>query len=478
MRRMGLGWMLAGLFSLAVGVEAQEMQLDPLLQLLVENKVITMDQAVGVQKEYDRRKAAQQPPVVVPPPAPAPAPAEGVTPEQAKKIAEEAVATAKPNLGDFKGWKLGSTLFLSYQNGEKFSGTSAAADKTDPYSRFLVKRAYLDVRKEITPWLSARVTPDITQDSTGDYKLRLKFAYAQFSWKGNGVFGKPSLLAGIVPTPWDEFDSGVNRYRMQDAMFADRILGAPSADVGLFLTGNFGAEMPKSYQDEVAKAHPGRYGSWSIGVYNGSGYNGTEVNPNKTLQARATFRPLPDVAPGLQFSLGGTWGKGNVAPSFVTAGAFAGYKVYPDWNLYQAMVSYQHSRFALSAQYLKADGNPKGDALYIASDYLAGQVAASDIYKARESAGYSFFGEYRFPATKKLSAFYRHDHFDPDTKDILRLKNNEDVQKRDILGFAWWMYKENCLLFDYDVLRHSRYVAAGRETPDEGRFQITLQLKF
>ena len=49
-----------------VGVGAEEMELDPLLELLVEQGVITIEQALAVQAEYDRRRAAGQPSAVVP----------------------------------------------------------------------------------------------------------------------------------------------------------------------------------------------------------------------------------------------------------------------------------------------------------------------------------------------------------------------------------------------------------------------------
>jgi len=48
----------------AVGVSADEPELDPLLELLVEQGVITLEQALAVQAEYDRRSAAEQAPAV------------------------------------------------------------------------------------------------------------------------------------------------------------------------------------------------------------------------------------------------------------------------------------------------------------------------------------------------------------------------------------------------------------------------------
>ncbi len=45
-----------------MGVGAEQVELDPLLELLVEQGVITMEQALAVQAEYDRRRAAEQAP--------------------------------------------------------------------------------------------------------------------------------------------------------------------------------------------------------------------------------------------------------------------------------------------------------------------------------------------------------------------------------------------------------------------------------
>jgi hypothetical protein len=53
-------------FAGTIGVNADEPELDPLLELLVEQGVITMEQALAVQAEYDRRRAVEQAPCVPP----------------------------------------------------------------------------------------------------------------------------------------------------------------------------------------------------------------------------------------------------------------------------------------------------------------------------------------------------------------------------------------------------------------------------
>jgi len=81
---------IAMIFVAVVGVGAEEPELDPLLELLVEQGVITREQALAVQAEYDRRRAAGQPSIVVPPqpdPAKPPVPPQTVEaspPEETK----------------------------------------------------------------------------------------------------------------------------------------------------------------------------------------------------------------------------------------------------------------------------------------------------------------------------------------------------------------------------------------------------------
>jgi len=70
---------IAMIFVAVVGVGAEEPELDPLLELLVEQGVITRVQALAVQAEYDRRRAAGQPSIVV---SPQPDPAKPPVPPQ------------------------------------------------------------------------------------------------------------------------------------------------------------------------------------------------------------------------------------------------------------------------------------------------------------------------------------------------------------------------------------------------------------
>jgi hypothetical protein len=200
--------------------------------------------------------------------------------------------------------KVGGTWYLSYQDGE--AGNAE-------FSRFVIKRGYIIVDAKIAPWMSARITPDTTVDSSGDIKVRLKYAYAKFAAPDFGFVTKPEMEAGVAHTPWLDFEEHINNYRMQDTMFMERNGLFNSADAGVTVMGLLGGTVSESYQKSVSKEYPGRWGSFALGVYNGGGYHASEANTNKVLEGRLTIRPLPDVAPGLQLSYFGVNGKGNTA---------------------------------------------------------------------------------------------------------------------------------------------------------------------
>ena len=470
MRKVLLALAVAALIGISPAALAQE--LDPLLKLLIENRVITQQQAEAVQKEYDRRKGG-----------PGEEASGAVTEEKVRQIAQEETAKAKPNLGDLGGIKIGGRIYYSFQNGSAYSPTSPSDDMTDTYNRFLLKRSYIEISKDITPWMRAQITPDIWQDTNGSFNFRVKYAYGLFHWNSNGFVAKPEIEAGIIHTPWLDFEEGINTWRMQDTMFMERVGIITSADAGVMFAGQFGGELPKSYQDEVAKKNPGRYGSYAIGIYNGGGYASAEANTNKTIQARLTYRPMPDIAPGLQISAFGIWGKGNAAPKEFDKDPFKYREIYPDYSVFAGMLSYQHAYFTLTAQAFKAQGNAGGSRYYSEKEYVPGEVDPSYIFKSRYQKGYSFFGEAKFPESKKWSLIARYDHYDPDTKGVLEATHKYDKQDLTILGLAYHLYKENRLLFDYQVLDHDGVYKDAKSgfylgIPSEKRLQMTLQIKW
>jgi hypothetical protein len=430
------------LFGWTVGLAAQEPaeELDPLLKLLVEQGVISEQQARGVQAEYDRREGSQAEvetvgePVQVEPGTEdsEAAPMEPVT-------AQVSMPSAGAELEGVRDLKIGALAYLSYQDGTLANGTS--------YSDFLIKRGYIDIRKKITPYFSARITPDVHQDEGGDLKVRLKYAYGQFNFDGSGLLQKPYVEVGVSHMPWLDFEEHINRFRMQDTMFMERNGLFNSADIGVLFGANLGPELDEEYRERVNDHYAGRWGSFGIGVYNGGGYHASENNDNKAIEGRLTVRPVPDVVPGLQFSVFGVSGKGNTPDD-------TGEPI-PDWDVLAGMVSYESPRLVLTAQYEQGDGNQKGSA--IRPDGTA-----------RPHDGYSFFTEIRLDRDQKYSLIGRYDRFDTDRDDPA-----SDVATRWITGFAWRFYKGNYWLLDFDRLEHT---VPGLDTED--RVQLTLQIKY
>jgi hypothetical protein len=339
-------------------------------------------------------------------------------------------APPPPPAPSFPQVKIGALWYLSYQD-----GATGDAD----YSKFVIKRGYINVEAKVNPWLSARITPDTTLDSSGDIKVRLKYAYAKFAAPDMGFVTKPELEVGVVHMPWLDFEEHINNYRMQDTMFMERNGLFNSADYGLTAMALLGGTLPDDYQKSVSKSYPGRYGSFAFGIYNGGGYHASETNSNKAIEGRLTIRPLPDVLPGLQLSYFGVRGKGNVESE-------------PDWEVDALMASYESRYLVATGTWYDGAGNQKGDAVDSRGEAL-------------ERDGWSVFAEGRLHP--RWSVIARYDSFDPN-KAV-----EQDDQVRTIAGLAFHIGKGNIVLLDYDVVDFEK---AGK--PDDSRIQLTLQVKY
>jgi hypothetical protein len=448
MRKRGLTVLAAALLAFAGAARAQDVQdLDPLLKILVDNKVITVDQAQAVQQQYDKQKP--------------------VTKDEARDVAKEEVAKSAFKMPSaLEGLKVGSEVFFSFQNGDGWSGTK---DETTSYNRFVLKRGYINIEKEITPWLSARVTPDIYADSTGQYVFRMKYAYAYFHWKGNKFFNNPYLETGVAHTPWIDYEDQINRYRMVEPNFLDRNSLVSSADLGIMTGSNFGPELSATYKKDVQDKYAGTYGSWALGLYNGGGYATSEKNQNKAVEWRLSIRPFGAVFPGLQVQWTGVRGFGNKADD-VTKDPIV---PAPDWNLNQYGLTYESKWFNAYYLYYTGDGNAAGT--------LLDTTSHATIVPAAPMNGYTWFVEGKFPANRKWSAFVRYDRLDNNTNESRNDK--KDIQTRTDIGIAWWFFKANALVLDYQVIDHTKpwpsQPGDGHSAiPDDHRWQLTYRLKF
>jgi hypothetical protein len=341
-----------------------------------------------------------------------------------------------------KGFHPIGLFYISYQNGTAYSGVPG---KTTGYNFFQLKRGYFGADVDITSYLTARFVSDITSDSTGDVKLRAKYMYGKFHWKGNEAISSPYMEFGLAHMPWLDFEEAINGFRMQDTMFLERNSIFNSADIGVLVGSDFGGSMGSDYKSKVNSHYAGKYGSWQVGVYNGGGYHATEQNKNKVLEGRVTVRPVPSRVAGLQFTAFGIIGKGNQATN------------PPDWRVFDGMVSYESQYFTFTGQGFVGRGNQ------------AGTAVNSDGTGAVQR-GFSAFAAVHIPTPKiggKISLLGRADEMNTNTAVY------NDIKRLYIAGVAWHFYKSNIWLIDYQRTNHSVSTI-----PGEDRAQITLQVGF
>ncbi len=357
-----------------------------------------------------------------------------------------------------KGLKVEALWYLDYSSGEG----PESGDESSSYNKFRVTRGYLTVKKELQPWLQTRITVDVHQDDTGDYKNRLKYIYAELRPPDAGPFTDMKSEIGLGHIPWLDFEEHINPYRCQGTMAIERAGVFNSADAGVSLRGHFAGEVEDPEAKTGSNYYPGRYGSWHVGLYNGSGYHASEENNNKALEGRLTWRPLPDVIPGLQLSYFGIYGEGNDKDN--PAGD------WPDYVVNMGMLSYENPWLILTGQYFTTEGNAKGTWVDASGDAL-------------ETDGHSFFGNLKLPVLdRKLSLFGRYDHFDQDKDGKIGGDADYDMF---IGGIAYDIYKHNLLLIAYettdygdDAGQKGQIPVAGNNLGDDHKIQAVLQIEF
>ena len=323
----------------------------------------------------------------------------------------------------------------------------------DGFNRFHVTRGYFTVKKQANDWLSARITMDIHQDDSGDYKRRDKYLYAEILPGDFGFLTHQKSEIGIGHMPWLDFEEHINLYRCQGTMAIERAGTFNSADVGVSLRGYLGGKLVDAKAKTGNKKYVGRYGSWHVGVYNGGGYHAEEANENKVVEGRLTVRPLPEILPGLQLSGLILDGKGNGQKTDKDEDGNV-LKTYdtPDYRVALGMVSYEHPRVQATAQVFRTRGNAKGKWY-------------GDDGKALKAQGYSGFLNLKVPGTDgRLNLFGRLDHFDADRCGVIADKT---AYKMTIGGVAYDLHKGNLVLLVLESTSYEENFVEKGEVPSE-----------
>jgi hypothetical protein len=293
---------------------------------------------------------------------------------------------------------------------------------------FNLTRTYINISGNITPRISFRVTPDITRNSdptgatSGNLVFRLKFAFAQFR-AGTDT----NIRLGMQPTPLNDAQESVYRYRFQGTLFGERELGLPTADLGLTVTAPV----------------PGGFGDVQAGVYNGEGYTKAEANDQKAFVGRVMLRPLRDHPVGKGLRLLGF---------------------------------YQHDHYARGMPRKRADVGAMFEHTRFNAGFDFGQRTDQPLVTSPETTGrgVSFFVTPFFKEKGNgLEGLFRFDSFKPDV-DVTGRRN------RLIAGLAYWFPKVGAgtaaLLGHIEQVRLSTPATSMRTT--ERRYALNLLFTF
>jgi hypothetical protein len=217
------------------------------------------------------------------------------------------------------------------------------------FNNFDITRAYVNILGRFAGGVTTRITPDIQRVGAGDnsLRLRLKYAFATYTPPASSL----TFKAGLIHTPWLDWEEALWDYRMQGAMAMDRAGYMSASDFGVGVDGKWGA-------DKV---------NLQAVVVNGTFYSNTSAGAGKDAEARVSVR-VADTddssrVGGLRVTLYGGYGRAVVG----------------DRNRYDAMVSYHSKQIT-----------------------LAGEAAATQDGQGSPANGhvYSAFGVYKFPKSK------------------------------------------------------------------------------
>ena len=309
---------------------------------------------------------------------------------------------------DTPKFNIGAVIYGDYTYTESPETKDADGNTIHP-SAFNVTRAYINVTGNLNHYLSFRITPDVSRETSttaslsGSSIFRLKYAFAQLAlddWTTKGSW----LRLGAQQTPYLDYTEGIYHYRFQGTMFPER--------VGLITSSDFGFSGHYNFA--------GNYGDVHAGYYNGEGYSKAEANNEKAFQVRATVRPLP---------LGGPWLKG------LRVGVFVDEDHYIESGKRErtvGTVTYESTLFNAGLDVLRAK-----DRTSVTKAQVNGKGWAVWVTPKLGTSGWE--------------ALIRHDNYVPN--DAV----NSQKQKRDIDGIAYWFPntggKALALLLDRDSLK-------------------------
>ncbi len=225
-------------------------------------------------------------------------------------------------------------------------------DSVNHFNNFDITRAYLNAIGRFAGGVTTRVTTDVQRVGAGDnsLRLRLKYAFATYTPQGSAL----TFKAGLIHTPWLDWEEALWDYRQQGAMAMDRAGYMSASDYGVGVDGKWMA-------DKV---------NFQVTVVNGTFYSNTSTSQGKDAQARLSVRVLD------------TDDSSRVGGLRATGYAGYGRAAAGDRNRFMGMVSYRSKQLTLAGEAATTQ-----DSTETPVGLKAGHV-------------YSAFGVYKFPQSK------------------------------------------------------------------------------
>jgi hypothetical protein len=308
---------------------------------------------------------------------------------------------------------------------------------------FNIARAYINVAGQLNHVFAFRITPDIVRETgtgsslNGRLTLDLKYGFMQVNlddwlWRGSYV------RAGMIQTPYVDFEEGIYRYRFQGTVFSEREGFLPSSDYGVA----FRTQFPRGYGEAVA------------GVYNGEGFARAEANDQKALQLRGTLRPFPNA---------------NAARGIRLTMFYDGDRYSSDAERRRviALASFEHRLVNAAVEYLSAaDRATRATTTIKSSGFSAWATPRMQLgpVPVAPPAGI---------VRATLEGLFRYDRLEPDHA-------NRGAKDRWIAGVAYWPSMQAAsvtasFLLDYEQVRYRRFATA---RPTEKRVAVHMLVTF
>ncbi len=268
-------------------------------------------------------------------------------------------------------------------NGVHYLGfVSSNPDESDSSTYFETRRNYFQVKAYFfdDPKSYVRTTIDTTQDDTGDWKVRLKYAYLFL----NEVLPNTGVEFGQVHRPWLDYEQHQSwLMRSISKVFAE-------ASEAAHLTNS--ADLGVNFKTKTS------YFTSEIGLFNGEGYNDEESGAGNSLEWRLTAAMLGN----------GEKKRKPLKDDYFDASFFGQYNMNSSKNneetyaIYGLHAVYNIPSLLLSAQYIVSDNDNK---VSDTSQYNGSGFSINGTYRFGEHKEYSIIGRYdNWTAEKTLSA--------------------------------------------------------------------------